>query len=202
MQLTSNWLQVSAATALVLTMPLAHAAATELLTNGGFEAGNLSGWTQTNIHYGGVNQSGPHSGLYAYDPLNGRGDGTETISQTFADKAGSLLTVSAWVNAYGAEPTDFYTIAFNGVSLVTNMGSPSSNAGYVNFNFQVMGTGSDSISISSIATPIPAHVYFDDISVTQAVPEPAPYAMFGSGALLLGFALRRRREVESSCLTR
>jgi hypothetical protein len=128
--------------------------------------------------------------------LNGSGDGTETISQTFSDTAGSILTVSAWVNAYAILPTDFYTIAFNGVSLVTKLGSPANDAGYIQYSFQVVGTGSDTINLSSIATPGPGHTFFDDISVTQAVPEPGTYAMLLTGLGLLGFAARRSRVAE------
>jgi hypothetical protein len=193
--LTGKWLATSAATLLVLAMPLAQAAATNLITNGGFETGNLSGWTKTNVRYGGVDASRPNSGLYAYDPLNGAGDGTETISQTFSDTAGSFLTVSAWVNAFSTDPNDFFTIAFNGVSLINKSGFPVSEAGYLQYTFQVQATGSDSISISSIATPLPAHVYFDDVSVAVAVPEPDTYAMFAAGVLLLGFVLRRQRKL-------
>jgi hypothetical protein len=196
LQRAGKWLNAAAASMLVLTMPLAHSAPTNLITNGGFEVGTLSGWTQTNVRYGGVDASGPHSGVYAYDPLNGSGDGTETISQTFSDTAGSILTVSAWVNAYAILPTDFYTIAFNGVSLVTKLGSPANDAGYIQYSFQVVGTGSDTINLSSIATPGPGHTFFDDISVTQAVPEPGTYAMLLTGLGLLGFAARRSRVAE------
>ena len=181
---------------LLLVFPLfAQAAPANLLVNGDFETGSLSGWTGTNILYGGVNSSKPQSGTYAYDPLNGSGDGTEIISQSFADVAGTTLYFDGWVDSFATVSTDFFKIAINGVNMISQFGSSPTDVGYQEFNFSFVATGNDTLSISSIVTPIPAHTYFDTLSVSaQApVPEPGTYALMLAGLLTVGGIARRRR---------
>ena len=89
-----------AAIAAMILLPMGIAAvpasAAGSLTNGGFETGNLSGWTASGAT--GVTTSGPHSGTYAAqlgstNPTNG----DSSISQTFTAPTGSSQ-LGFWYN--------------------------------------------------------------------------------------------------------
>jgi hypothetical protein len=77
------------------TYTLTVTAGTSAITNGGFETGNLTGWTPSGPATG-VTTSGPHTGTYAAllgstSPTNG----ASSIAQTFTAPAGSS-TLSFW----------------------------------------------------------------------------------------------------------
>ncbi|MFC3713472.1 PEP-CTERM sorting domain-containing protein [Sphingoaurantiacus capsulatus] len=136
------------ATALLSGVPTFAA---ELLTNGGFEAGNLSGWSRTGPHSGGCNSNytvgttgstsgctgfGPYNsftnpteGSYAaYNSLDGSAGSTYAISQTvLLPNAIGDATIS-WSDAAGggagwnwAQPRTFSVDLFNGAALIGNV---------------------------------------------------------------------------------
>jgi chitinase len=72
----------------------AAAAATNLLTNPGFESGNLSGWTCSAADS--VAQSPVHSGSYALAGAASSGDDAQ-CSQTVSVQPSSSYTLSGWV---------------------------------------------------------------------------------------------------------
>jgi hypothetical protein len=76
----------------LFTTPFASAA-TNLVTNPGFESGNLSGWS---CGQGSVTTSAPHSGTYA---LAGAATSSDTAqcAQTVSVVSGSQYTLSTWV---------------------------------------------------------------------------------------------------------
>jgi len=73
--------------------PAAASAATNLVTNAGFESGTLSGWS---CPAGGVTTSTPHSGSYALKATP-RGSDIAQCSQSIAVQPNTAYTLSAWV---------------------------------------------------------------------------------------------------------
>jgi len=166
-----------------------------LIVNGGFETGNLSGWTRSgvlnNTTASGLNDGvAPHSGSFqaALGPIGGDG----VMSQSFSDTAGQSLQIEFFLAAGGSccgtTPNDFHA-KFNGTSLldIVNDGAQA----YTDYIFTVTATGSDKLEFDFRHDP--AFFFLDDVSVNVvAVTEPATLALFASALLGLGWAKRRR----------
>ncbi|NUR99858.1 MAG: chitinase [Kribbellaceae bacterium] len=81
------------AVVMAFLVPGSASAATNLVTNAGFETGTLSGW---NCPAGGVTTSAPHSGSYALSATPSGSDIAQ-CSQTIAVQPNTAYTLSAWV---------------------------------------------------------------------------------------------------------
>ena len=179
------------------------AQAANLLVNGGFETGDFTGWT-VNVNNTGVTSSFdgevPHSGNYfAY---LGDTDTTYpfgTLSQTVADVSGQNLTLSYWLESDGQLP-NYFDANWNGTlvagSALTNV--PDQRPNYVEYTFNVVGTGSDTLLFHE--QNIPAYWALDDVSLTAGVPEPATWALLMIGLGAIGYAVRRRKVAVSLAL--
>jgi hypothetical protein len=161
----------------------------------------LPGWDVT---AGSVDLTGTHTtwgpaatGDYSLD-INGWDAGT--ISQSFDTTVGQIYTV-AFVysrNAAGApNPATadvsaggnvFHVTAPNDTGLFGTGGHMLWQAG----GFSFVGTGHDTIQLQA-TVPGNGGVFFDDVSVSGGVPEPATWALMIGGFGLMGAALRRRR---------
>ena len=163
-----------------------------LITNCGFETGDLTGWTVTgNTGYTGVTTGtdfaySPHSGsFYAFQGAVGS---ENFLGQTFADSAGATYAISLWMNSDGTTPNE-YDVEWNGTTLLDQTNIPNTD-GWTELTFLATGTGSDTLSISSRDDP--AYLATDDVVVVAAVPEPAALALMSVGLAFAGFAARRR----------
>lgn len=185
-------LMAGAAIALATSLAAMSANATEFLTNGGFDAAGISGWTLSgNSGYFSVDcdASAQAGGCYVdAGPVSSDG----ILSQTFADTAGQALNISGWVRGDGGQfsHVQFY---FND-ALVFDTGNPAPTGDWVNHTASVVATGSDTFSVHFRDDP--GYVDLDSFSVTSAVagvPEPASWALMLTGFLGLGSTLRAAR---------
>jgi len=216
MILRSPLIAVAAVAVLSLAAP---ASAANLLVNGGFEdtgTATLQGWGGYTygtgyslplpgwiVNSGSVdivtNQtqwSPSYEGNNALD-INGFGPGS--ISQTFATIADQFYTVSYAYsrNAAGAQDPALALITAPGANVVVsaangNFGSPG-NLTWQTASFTFKATGSSSTLSLSSTDAGSGGVFFDDISVSAAVPEPASWALMIGGFGLAGAILRRQR---------
>jgi hypothetical protein len=173
----------------------AHAA-TNLITNGSFETGDFTGWTEggnfvdtfvvTDVF---AYYSGAEDGSF-YGVLGPIGSDA-TLSQTFSDTSGETLAISFWVNAVGDDPSDF-SATFDGTTLFSAVDLSTGDA-WEQVTVDVIGTGSDTLLFTFRDDP--AYIALDNVSVVAGVPEPAAWALMLTGFAGLGLALRRRTKL-------
>ena len=190
-------LLAGAAMALVASAAAVSASAAELVTNGGFETGDTSGWTLTgNPGFSFVTAPG-HSGQFAY--FNGAVGSSGVLSQTLATVAGQSYDFSFWLQNDGGTPNSF-TASLGGVTLATFANAPG--FAYTLFSGSVVAA-SDNGTLSFAFQQDPAYWRLDDVSLVSGaggVPEPAAWGLMLIGFLGAGGAIRagRRRQAAAA----
>jgi len=172
---------------------LAPAAMANLLTNGGFETGTFSGWTQGgNTGATGVSSGAVYVQSGAFGAALGPVGSDGILSQSFSTDVGAEYRLTFWLRSDGYTVNDF-SAAVNSTVLYSdvNIGVQA----YKEYAYNFMGTGSDSVTFTFRNDP--GYLSLDTVSVDKiadpqaAVPEPASLALIGLG--LAGIAQRRRR---------
>jgi hypothetical protein len=161
-----------------LCLVLAGGAAADLVTNGGFETGNFTGWTQGgNTGYTSV--SGgiyAHSGNYGAElgPMGSLG----YLSQTLNTIPGLAYKISYWMRSDGGTPNQF-SATWGGTTMYnqTNIAAQS----YTNYQFIETATTSTT-TLQFGFRDDPGYLGLDDVSV-NAVSIPRTILLLGSGLL-------------------
>jgi hypothetical protein len=173
----------------VISLSALPARAQNLVTNPGFETGDLTGYTFT----GPVGtDSTAHTGNFAAE-FNG--------VETFGDLTQNITTVAG--NSYlitfflqnSAGPNNEFKASFAG-----SLGVDVLNAaafGYTQYSFTEVATSTTSV-LEFDAFQDPSRFHLDDISVTPA-PEPTQYIAMGLGMIgLCALALTARKRIRSA----
>jgi hypothetical protein len=165
-------------------------AAANLLVNGSFETGDLTGWSFTgNTGFTTVEKTpfvyGAEDGnFYVYEgPIGPDG----ILSQTFVDTPGQTLLISGWLAGNGTGPSDF-NMSFNGVTRVSV--NPVPAQGYKQYAFTATATGLDTFAVGFDNDP--SFDGIDNFSVAPGIPELTTWAMMIIGFAGVGMQLRRR----------
>jgi hypothetical protein len=182
---------------------LAPVHASNLVLNPGFETGDFSSWNVTFAAHGtdlGTNGV-PHTGDSSAE-FGGTSAGFyDTIAQSF-NTSGGFYTFSFFLEVNGAseegesardipavDPIGDLQAFWDGNMVLDSSIGITGNFDFTQFSFTVTATGNDTIAFSGYN--VPAHYYLDDVSVDNGTPEPATWALLGSGLAAFG-AIRRR----------
>lgn len=186
----------------VMALMMVGTAFADLVTNGGFEAGNFSGWTLTGGGCVGVSPSaaavgcspvdtdpGPHSGRYA--AYLGPFGQIDTLSQNLATTGGQSYLVSFWLSntsLNGSTNPNLFQVSWDNVVMLSL--NNSSAFGYQQFLIYT-NAGLSGSNLKFTFQHDPAYYVLDDVSVQQ-VPEPTSLALLGTGLLTGAGAMRRK----------
>jgi hypothetical protein len=142
-------------------------ASSNLVTNGGFETGDFTGWTQSgNTSFTAVSTTfdgtGPHSGTYAahFGPNTGLG----FISQALATTAGASYTLTFWLAHPYADSGTEWLVQAGGNTLMDV--HDAGNFGYTQFTFTFTATSTSTVLRFGFLEP-PNYFFLDDVSVTR-----------------------------------
>ena len=177
---------------------LGTCASAALVTNGGFETGDFSGWTQFGyVTNTAVDVNAPQSGTYGayFGPVGDTGG----IKQTLATSANQFYTVQFWLmseaDVNNTSTPNSFDFTWGGNSVTSLLNAAASN--YVQYSFTLQAA-SASTELSFTFQNDPAFWDLDSISVVesanpdQTVPEPGSLALIGLAGALAGLVRRRR----------
>ena len=208
------------AAALALALAPCAASAANLLVNGGFEdfggATPDPGWMGYTFYNGGdialpgwTIENGSVDVIWTGSPWGPAAEGTNsldingwtagTISQQFNTVAGTVYTVSYAYsrNPYNGDEADAYVSAGGHTDTLATFNDGHFGGGYAMLwntaSFSFVGDGNAATVRLGAITPGNAGVFFDNVSVSGAVPEPASWALMIGGFGMAGAMLRRRR---------
>jgi hypothetical protein len=176
--------------ATALAGPVANESGPNLVTNGGFETGDFTGWTTAvDPSFSGVDPVAAHSG--SFGAFFGDFGTAGSISQSFATLVGGHYNIHLWLRSDGLTPNSL-DVLWGGTTVYT-----ATNLTPFAYTEIVI----DPVALAGLTTlQLRARndngfLEVDDISVSavSAVPEPGSFALIGAG--LAGMvALRRRRQ--------
>lgn len=175
--------------------------ADQLVTNGGFETGDLSGWTEsgnTSPYSVGVQMNIPHSGNY--DAYLGPADSDGYLTQALNTVSGELYGITFWLASDGDTPNDFSAM-FGDNILFSQSNLPSS--GWTEYSYTAVAT-SDSTVLQFGFRDDPGYLLLDDVSVSSIcdAPEPSTLEFAGiAGLALAALGCRRKRKRVSNQAT-
>ena len=170
--------------------------AVELVTNGGFETGNLTGFTDTSDPTTAfVSATAAHTGKYGYFNAMAGVDGI--LAQTVATRRNFTYVYSFYLVSDGTMPNDVTVKLGDTVLLaLTN----AAGFGYTQFTGDVVADR-DNAALTFAFRNDNGSFGLDDVSLTSTsvppLPEPAAWALLATGFGLTGIATRRRLHVVS-----
>lgn len=175
--------------AALVAVPLPAQAATELILNGGFETGDMTGWSCTGGDLCVSETWNPRTGSYSLAGFDNTG--FATLSQTVTTTIGSTYDLSFWSSAYDYSGNILrYSLDGGPAQTVTTTSS------YTQSTDSFVATGNSTVLSFFFETDGgTGSWYIDDVSMigaTSAVPLPATALLLVGALAGLGVVRRRR----------
>jgi hypothetical protein len=168
------------------------AGATTIVANGGFETGDLTGWTHTgSISFDGVQCPGP-SAVVAQGNcsfFSGAIGATSTLSQLLPTIIGQSYEIRFAFEPDGTNPS-FFSASFGANTLFTRTNPPLSAFQFLSF---VTTATASSTNLAFTFRDDPGFLFFDAVSVETFVPEPMTLSLVGLGLAAARLLHSRKR---------
>ena len=180
---------------LFATSAFAAHAGTELVTNGDFETGDVSGWTEAG------NLAGGYVFPVASDPVNSSNilaifalDNPYFVSQNLQTLAGQRYNFSFDLQVQGVPATPgavSFEAWFNGVKLTSVV---DQSMEWTHFSFNNLQAAGSLTEIRFAGRNDPDFIRLDNVSVSASpVPEPESWALMLAGMGMLAWRARSRK---------
>ncbi len=162
-----------------------------IVTNGGFETGDFTGWTPSGDNSfvfvdDGSDGIPPHSGNY--DAALATSGAPGYLSQTLATTPGTSYTLSCWFNNAFGDPGAIFIVSWNGNTLLAETNTVTS--GWTNYHFQVSATATSTVLQFGFEDDGVNFLGLDDVSAFAIQPSAPPFitgiSLFGSDLTING----------------
>lgn len=176
----------------LLAMPAVAGA--NLVTNPGFETGDITGWSNSGAVFVPCDAALAHSGSCVL-VLPTQSSAPTALTQSIATVAGGSYDLDFWFRHVESNPSTTFSVSWDGNVIFTEVGGPSTAYTDPAFANLIATTGTTLLEFKVLSTGF-FNYFLDDITLTASAasaPEPGTLVLLALGVGGVGIAARHRR---------